>query len=123
MPFDGTNFGSEVLRILRIAQDRIAHQWIKGTLVKRAGDGTYRYCMMGSVVCGENGCEENTAERRLALSYVCEAVHRGIPKSKRNGDRDIAERNDLHDTTQHDVDTIMATAVKLREIEEFQHAG
>jgi hypothetical protein len=66
MPFDGSNYGSEVLRILRRARDRIANgQWVQGRLITREPHDVYHYCMLGSIVCNEMALRIVTVTRML----------------------------------------------------------
>src|SRR4249919_4011127 len=115
MPFDCANYGSEVLRILRRARDRIASgQWTQGRLVARETHNTYKFCMMGAIVCNDDG-QENRNEHTDAATMVVGDVL-GVPtKLQCRVESTIVNRNDSTRTSHSDVESIMSAAVKLRE--------
>jgi hypothetical protein len=122
MPFDGANYGSEVLRLLRRGRDRIMNSWTKGRLAYRTGSKV-EYCLIGSIVCGDNGAEEceRTPEMLRALRVI-NIVIGGKCKAAVAYNREISAYNDRATTSHSNVVNVMNTAVKLQELEEFQHA-
>lgn len=119
MPFDGSNYGSEVLRLLRRAYGRIVRgQWVQGRLITREPGDVYHYCMMGSIVCNDDGVEDRNDHTNAAIMVVGQAL--GFNSRLRGRvEAEVIRRNDAGMTSRYEVERIMHRAVRLQELEEF----